>query len=176
VSFLGIRGLLLLDSELRWFALMFPGLVIEVWSSALLLEFLLVLFFSRPWWRGVPFRISWCGVFCSVEEFCAGWEGWLEGAPSVQLRFDVEDVVHVGVLRAERNGFLVLAEEGDFPCTGPWHHNGWVVKFSWFYYFGRMVYMDPVNERFSNSSGFFSANSISKSRVAFDDQVGGYSC
>ena len=44
--------------------------------------------------------------FCSAEEFCAGWEGWLEGAHSAQLRFDAEDMVCVGVLRAERNGFL----------------------------------------------------------------------
>ncbi len=70
------------------------------------------------------------GSFHLAEEFCAGWEGWLEGARSAQLRFDVEDMVRVGVLRAERNGFLFLAEEGDFPCTGPWHCDGWVVKFS----------------------------------------------
>ena len=114
--------------------------------------------------------------FCLAEEFCAGWEGWLEGACSTLLRFVVEDMVHVGVLRAERNGFLVLAEEGDFPRTGPWHHDGWVVQYSRYYYFGRMVYMDPFDERFFDSSGFFSANSIPKNRVAFDDQAGGYCC
>ncbi len=92
--------------------------------------------------------------FSSAEEFCAGWEGWLEGVCSAQLRFDVEDVVCIGVLRAERNGFLDLAEEGDFPRTGPWHRNGWVVEFSRYYYFGRMVYMDPFDERFFDSSGF----------------------
>ena len=84
----------------------------------------------------------------SAEEFRAGWEGWLEGARLAQLRFDAEDDVRVGVLRAERNGFLVLAEEGDFPRTGPWHRNGWVMEFSRYYYFGRMVYMDPFDERF----------------------------
>ena len=95
----------------------------------------------------------------SAEEFHAGWEGWLEGARSAQLRFDAEDVVRIGVLRAERNGFLVLAEEGDFPHTGPWHHNGWVVEFSQYYYFGRMVYMDPFDERLfdSSCSGFKTA-------------------
>ena len=30
VIFLGVRRLLVLDSELRWFALMFPGVVVEV--------------------------------------------------------------------------------------------------------------------------------------------------
>ncbi len=92
--------------------------------------------------------------FRSAEEFRAGWEGWLEGACLAQLRFDAEDMVCVGVLRAERNRFLVLAEEGDFPRTGPWHRDGWVVNFSWYYYFGRMVYMDPFDERFFDSSGF----------------------
>ena len=112
----------------------------------------------------------------SAEEFRAGWEGWLEGARLAQLRFDAEDDVRVGVLRAERNGFLVLAEEGDFPRTGPWHRDGWVIEFSRYYYFGRMVYMDPFDERFLDSSGFFSAYSVSKSRVAFDDQAGRYCC
>ena len=93
--------------------------------------------------------------FCLAEEFCAGWERWLEGARSAQLRFDAENMVCVGVLRVERNGFLVLAEEADFPCTGPWHCDGWVVvKFSWYYYFGRMGCMDPFDERFFDSSGF----------------------
>ena len=42
------------------------------------------------------------------------------GACLAQLRFDVEDANCVGVLRAEQNGFLVLAEEHcDFLCTGP---------------------------------------------------------
>jgi hypothetical protein len=63
-------------------------------------------------------------------------------------------MVCVGVLRAEQNGFLVLVEEGDFPRTGPWHHDGWVVEFSRYYYFGQMVYMDPFDERFYDSSGF----------------------
>jgi hypothetical protein len=114
--------------------------------------------------------------YCLAEEFRAGWEGWLEGACSVQLRFDAEDMVRVGVLRAERNGFLVLAEEGDSPRTGPWHRNGWVIEFSRYYYFGQMVYMDPFDERFFDSSGFFSAYSVPKKRVAFDDQAGGYCC
>ncbi len=46
-------------------------------------------------------------------------EGWFEGACLAQLRSDVEDAVCIGVLRVERNGFLVLVEEGDFPRTGP---------------------------------------------------------
>jgi hypothetical protein len=84
----------------------------------------------------------------------SGWEGWLKGARLAKLRFDAEDMVRVGVLRAEQNGFLVLVEEGDFPRTGPWHRDGWVVIFSRYYYFGRMVYMDPFDERFFDSSGF----------------------
>jgi hypothetical protein len=79
-------------------------------------------------------------------------------------------------LCAEQNGFLVLAEEGDFLRTRPGNCDGWVVKISRYYYFGRMVYMDPFDERFFDSLGFFSANSIPKSHVAFDDQVGGYCC
>ncbi len=80
--------------------------------------------------EGRPISDIMTRSFRSAEEFRAGWEGWLEGARLAQLRFDVEDMVCVGVLRAERNGFLVLAEEGEFPCTGPWHRNGWVVEFS----------------------------------------------
>ena len=95
--------------------------------------------FQQTMVEGRPVLDIMVRSFCSVEEFCAGWEVWLEGAPLVQLRFDVEDVVHVGVLRAERNGFLVLAEKGDFPRTGPWHRDGWVVEFSWYYFFGWMV-------------------------------------
>jgi hypothetical protein len=176
VIFLGVRGLLVLDSELRWFGLMFPGVAVGVWSSAFFAGVFVSALFQQTMAEGHPISDIMAQSFCSAEEFRAGWEGWLEGARSAQLRFDVEEVVCVGVLCAERNGFLVLAEEGDFPHTGPWHRNGWVVEFSWYYYFGRMVYMDPFDERFFNSSGFFSANLISKSCVAFDDQVGGYCC
>ncbi len=69
----------------------------------------------------------------SAVEFRAGWEGWLEGACLAQLASDEEDAVHVAVLRAGQNGFLVVAEEGDFPCTGPWHCNGWVDNYLWYY-------------------------------------------
>ena len=74
--------------------------------------------------------------FCLGGEFCAGWERWLEGACLAQLRFNVEDAVCVGVLCAERNGFLVLAEKGDFPCTWLWHCDAWVIEFFQYYYFG----------------------------------------
>ncbi len=50
--------------------------------------------------EGGPISDIMARSFCSAEEFCAGWEGWLEGAHSAQLRFDVEDMVRVGVLRA----------------------------------------------------------------------------
>jgi hypothetical protein len=81
--------------------------------------------------EGQPVLDTMARSYRSAEEFGAGWEGWLEGARSAQLRFDAEDMVRVGVLRAERNGFLVLAEKGDFTRTGPWHCDGWVVEFSW---------------------------------------------
>ena len=79
-----------------------------------------------------------------MEEFHAGWERWLGGARLAQLKFVVEDAARVGVLPVERNGILVLAEEGDFTCTGPWHCDGWVIKFSWYYYFGWMVIWIPL--------------------------------
>ncbi len=126
--------------------------------------------------EGRPISDLMAWSFCSAEEFRAGWEGWLEGACLAQLGFDVEDAVRVGVLHAERNGFLVLANEGDFPCTGHWHHEGWVIEFSRYYYFGWMVYMDPFDGRFFGSSGFFSTNSIPRIRVAFNNQVGRYCC
>ena len=66
----------------------------------------------------------------SVAEFRAGWEEWLEGAHLAQLASDEDDAIRVAVLCAGQNGFLVLAEEGDFPCTGPWHCNGWVDDYS----------------------------------------------
>ncbi len=68
--------------------------------------------------------------FRSAEEFCAGWEVWLEGACSAQLKFEAKDANCVAVLRAEQNVFLVLVEEGDFQRTGPWHCDGWVDEFS----------------------------------------------
>jgi hypothetical protein len=97
--------------------------------------------FSATMVEGRPILNIMAQSFRLAEEFCAGWEGWLEGARSAQLRFNVEDAVCIGVLRVERNRFLVLAEEGDFPCTGPWHPNGWVVKYSQYYYFGWMVFI-----------------------------------
>ncbi len=63
----------------------------------------------------------------SAAEFRTGWEGWLEGARLAQLASNEDDAIRVAVLREGRNGFLVLAEEGDFPRTGPWHCDGWVV-------------------------------------------------
>jgi hypothetical protein len=130
VIFLGVRRLLVLDSELRWFALMFPGVVVEVRKFAFFTGVFVSALFQQTIAEGRPVLDIMARSFCLVEKFHAGWEGWLEGAHLAQLRFDVEDAVRVGVLRAERNGFLVLVEEGDFPCTGPWHCDGWVVEFS----------------------------------------------
>jgi hypothetical protein len=48
-----------------------------------------------------------------VAEFRAGWEGWLEGARLAQLASNEDNAIYVAVLRARRNRFLVLAEEGD---------------------------------------------------------------
>jgi hypothetical protein len=87
-------------------------------------------------------------------EFHVGWEGWLEGARLAQLASNEEDAVPVAVLCAGQNGFLVVAEEGNFPHTGPWHCDGWVDDYSRYYYFGRLVYMDPFDERFFDSLGF----------------------
>ncbi len=151
--FLGVCGLLVLDSELMRFALMFPGAVVEVRSSVFFAGVFFSALFQQTMAEGRP--VSDIMSFRLGEEFRTGWEGWLEGARSAQLRFDVEDSVCVGDLRAKRNGFLVLAEEGDFPRTGPWHRDGWAVKFSWYYYFDWMVYMDPFDERFFDSSGVF---------------------
>jgi hypothetical protein len=72
--------------------------------------------------------------------------------------------------------FLGLAEEGDFPHTGPWHCDGWVDHYSCYYYFGRLICMDPFDERFFNSSGFFSANMVDKGHVVYNDQAGGHCC
>ena len=95
-------------------------MVVEVRSSAFLLEFLLVLFLATATMvEGHPILDLMVWSCCLVEGFCAGWEGWLEGACLAQRRSDVEDAVCIGVLRVERNGFLVLVEEGDFPRTGP---------------------------------------------------------
>jgi hypothetical protein len=107
-----------------------------------------------------------------ASEFCGGWEGWLEGAPLAQLASDREDAARVAVLGMARNDFLVEAEEGDFPCTGLWHCNGWVDDYSWYYYFGCLVYMDPIDERFFNSLVFFSAHMGEGSRIVYDDQAG----
>ncbi len=74
------------------------------------------------------------------------------------LAFDKDDAICVAVLHAGRNGFLVLVEEGNFPRTWPWHCDGWVDDYSRYYYFSRLVYMDPFDERFFDSLGFFSAH------------------
>ena len=36
-----------------------------------------------------------------ATDFCAGWEGWLEGAHLAQLASDREDAARVAVLRAQ---------------------------------------------------------------------------
>jgi hypothetical protein len=111
-----------------------------------------------------------------AAEFRVGWERWLEGARLAQLTSDRDDAVHVSVLRAGRNGFLVVAEEGIFPCMGPWHCNGWVDNYWWYYYFGCLVYMDPFDKWFFDSSGFFSAHLGERGRIVYNDQAGGHCC
>ncbi len=61
-----------------------------------------------------------------------------------QLASNEEDAVRVAVLRVGRNGFLVVAEEGDFPCTGPWHCEGWVDDYMRYYYFGCLIIWIPL--------------------------------
>jgi hypothetical protein len=119
-----------------------------------------------------------CAVWgpSSAAEFCAGWEGWLEGAHFTQLASDEEDAACVVALRTEQNGFFVVAEKGDFSCTGPWHCNGWVDDYLRYYYFGCLVYMDPFDERFFDSLGVFSAHMGDKVRIVYDDQAGGHCC
>jgi hypothetical protein len=111
-----------------------------------------------------------------AKKFCAGWEGWLEGACLAQLSSDRVDAAHVAVLHAGQNDFLVVAEEGDFPHMGPWHHDGWVDDYSRYYHFGCLVYMDPFDERYFDSMGFFSAHMEQGSCIVYDDQVGGHCC
>ncbi len=94
--------------------------------------------------------------FGSAGEFRAGWEGWLEGACLAQLSSDREDAACVAVLPVGQNVFFVMAEEGGFNRMGPWHQDGWVNDFLWYYYFGRLVYMDPFDEQFFDSLGFLS--------------------
>ncbi len=71
-----------------------------------------------------------------------------------QLASNRDDTVCIAVLRAGQNSFLVVAEKGNFLCTGPWHCDGWVNDYLQYYYFVRLVYMDLFDERFFNSSGF----------------------
>ncbi len=108
--------------------------------------------------------------------FHAGWEGWLEGARLAQLAFNRDDAVHVAVLHAEQNGFLVIANEGDFPHTEPWHCDGWVDDYLRYYYFGWLVYMDPSDKRFFDSLGFFSAHMGEGGGIVYNDQVGRHCC
>ncbi len=93
-----------------------------------------------------------------------------------QLASNEDDAICVAVLRVGRNGFLVLAEEGDFPRTGPRHRNGWIDDYSCYYYFDRLVNMDPFNKRFFDSSGVFCAHMGNKGRIVYDDQAGGHCC
>ncbi len=71
-----------------------------------------------------------------------------------QLASNRNDTVRVAVLRMGRNGFLVVAEERDFPCTGPWHCDGWDDNYLRYYYFGCLVYMDPFDKWFFDSLVF----------------------
>ncbi len=111
-----------------------------------------------------------------VGEFCAGWEGWLEGDCLAYLSSEVEDAVCIAVVHIGRNGSLILVEEGNNPCTGPWHHDGWLNDFLWHYYFGCLVYMDPFSKQFFNSLEFFSGYLHQKSHIAFNNQVSGNCC
>ncbi len=90
-----------------------------------------------------------------VAEFRAGWEGWLEGACLAQLASNEDTAVCVAVLRAGQNGFLVVAEEGGIPCTGPWHPDGWANDYLWYNYFGCLVYMEPLQRAVLQFFGFF---------------------
>jgi hypothetical protein len=112
----------------------------------------------------------------SGRVFHAGWEGWLEGICLAQLASNEDNAIPVAVLHAEQNGFLVLAEEGDFPCMGPWHRDGWVDDYSRYYYFVCLVYIDPFDKRFFDSSGFFSAHMGDKGHIVYNDQAGGHCC
>jgi hypothetical protein len=105
----------------------------------------------------------------SVGEFCAGQEAWLEGACLAHFLFEAEDTVSVAILHVGRNRFLVLEEEGDFPCTEPWHRDGWVDDLSQYYYFGCLVYMDPFDERLINFLVFFVVSCIR--RVALHSMI-----
>ncbi len=113
-----------------------------------------------------------------AAEFCAGWDGWLEGAHLAQLASDRAVAVCVAVLHAGQNCFLVVAEEGDFPHTEPWHCDGWVDDYLRYYYFGRLVYMDPFDfdERFFNYLGYFSAHMGEGGCIVYDDQAGRHCC
>ncbi len=62
-----------------------------------------------------------------------------------------DDNVRVASLHVGQNCFLVVAEEEDFPRTEPGHWGSWVDDYSWYYYFGRLVYMDPFDKRFFDS-------------------------
>jgi hypothetical protein len=141
----------------------------SVLSGLLLVPFLLLCFTMSFSTRGAQGPSS-------VEEFCAGWEGWLEGACLAQLSSDWEDAACVAVLHAEQNGFLVVAEEGDFPCTRPWHHDGWMDGYSRYYYFGSLVYMDLFDKRFFNSLGSFNSRMEQGSCIVYNNQVGGHCC
>ncbi len=71
---------------------------------------------------------------------------------------------------------MVVAEEGDFPCTGPGHCNSWVGNYLWYYYFGCLVYMDPFDEQFFDSSGVLSAHMGDRGYIVHNDQAGRHCC
>ena len=71
---------------------------------------------------------------------------------------------------------MVVAKDGDFPRTGPWHCNDRVDDYSRYYCFGCLVYMDPFDKRFFDSLGIFSAHIGYRGHIVYDDQAGGHCC
>ena len=81
-----------LDLELRWLRLfslvVLSGGGLKVGALLFFASFF-VSAFSATMAEGRPISDHMAWSFHLGEEFCAGWEGWLEGACSAQLRFDV---------------------------------------------------------------------------------------
>jgi hypothetical protein len=142
------RGLVL-DSEYRRCGACSSSRPV-LFFPALLLVFFLLLSFTMSFSSGDNGSALDCVVWGPglAEEFHAGWEGWLEGARLALLSSDKKNAARVAVLCMGRHGFLVVAEEGDFPLLEPWHCNGWVDDYLRCHYFGCLVYMDSFDKRF----------------------------
>ncbi len=112
-------------------------------------------------------------------EFYAGYKGWLDSTSKTLLSFEVDDAAHAAVLRAGRNGFLVLLGRrgASLALVLGIAVIGWMSSLGMYHYYLLWligIIMEPFDKKFFIFSVIFSAYKHLMSCTTFDDQTDGY--